>query len=329
MGSSLRHRLPAAARRATRVAGPALAALLLATPAPAVAAPLGAKTRIGERAAQAAAARRDQLQALRSRFVARALRAADRVGLTRRLTPALIDRSTSALQRLRRERQAPTLRGLLGATLALRGLTRALRSPAGREAVARQPTQLARPLKPLARLMVRPEGLRANAVARTAQRLLLRPAALRLFRLPVLREVARTTVARELAVALRLEARMLRQGPRADAAALKRASDAVRAARALLQTIGGAHPGALAASRSSAGRDSEDPLPHARPRAAVASTARPATGNRGALSRAATAGFTPTWHANVRSSTTADQTTGPDSFAGQANQRNAVDFDVL
>jgi hypothetical protein len=215
------------------------------------------------RLAEATGARIAQLNALRDRLRRSGARRNRANGL---LTPALVERSTSALQRLRQERRAPTLRGLLGATLAVRRLTRALHSSAGREAAAHQPTPFAKPLRPLVRLMVRAEAPGTGLAARTARTLLLRPAALRLFRLPVLREVAEQTVRRELQVAERWAARIARQG-NADPAALERAGAAVEAARALLYTIGGRHPAPLAASRSSAGPDEEQGQPYALRRA--------------------------------------------------------------
>lgn len=287
--SSLRHRPPALDRRARRVAGPALAALLLAMPTPAVAFPVLAAVRLaaGLRGVGPAST------AIRATW-ARSVRlppVASPAGTRHTIDRSLVPRSASALPRLWQPPRALSLPRLHAATQAgRRRLTPALRRPLSAKTAVHQRTRLARPDKPRASPQERTEGIRANAVTRTAQRLLLGPAARRLFRLPVLREVARTTVDRELAAALRLEARMLRQG-NADPAALARASDAVQAARALLQTIDGAHSAPLAASRSSAGRVSENPLPYARQRAAAGSTARPTKGSPGLLSRAGREAF--------------------------------------
>lgn len=329
MSCSPRHRRHAATRLATRLAGPALAVLLLAAAIPAAAGPLaavatssaggGRVTEMRARLAEATRARTDQLRTLRDRFVGRAHAATERMGFARRLTPALVERSTSALQRLRQERRAPTLRGLLGATLAVRGLTRALRSSAGREGAAHRPTPIAKPLRPLVRLMVRAEAPGTGLAAHTARTLLLRPAARRLLRLPVLREVALETVHRELQVAQRLKARITRQG-NADPAALERATASVQAARALLDTIGGPPPAPLAASRSSAGADDERGQLYARRAQPAGRTPAQRTTEggerRGMLSQAARAAFESQSHRG-RATAAPAPATGP-SFATSA-----------
>ncbi|MBK6848050.1 MAG: hypothetical protein IPG96_11135 [Proteobacteria bacterium] len=347
MSCSPRHRLHAATRLATRLAGPALAALLLAAPIPAAAGPLAAALATSSagagrvvamraRLAEATGARIAQLRTLRARFVERAHAATERMGFARRLTPALVERSTSALQRLRQERGAPTLRGLFGATLAVRRLTRALHSSAGQEVAAHQSTPIAKPLRPLVRLMVRAEAKGTGLAARAARALLLRPAAHRLFRLPVLREVAEQTVRRELQVAERWAARIARQG-NADPAALERAGAAVEAARALLHTIGGRHPAPLAASRSSAGADYDDEQgqPYARPRAQPAGPAqtRPAgrrvllTGGR-TFSRAAMEAFGRQTNSGRATPPTADTRSASFATSNSAGRASEADESV-